>query len=241
MEVPKPSCPGEWTEPAEAGIALEKNGIVDHIDGEDEMVAETGECVQVAKGLPFPKLPSQSEIEQHNLTHLPYRSWCPFCVAGRRKNNPHLANQGKERTVPLFVSDYCFLRDDDDTETLSVLVGRMCPSQAVVAIPCEHKGSDPYAVHRLRAFLKSEGTSEFVFKSDQERSLRKLLEDTMTEAKKNGEIFSAVPEASAVGESQSNGRAESAVQYFEDQIRTLKAALESRLKTNSLIKHPSIR
>ena len=31
-----------------------------------------------------PKLPSLKEIEQHNLGHLVYRSWCPFCVAGKK-------------------------------------------------------------------------------------------------------------------------------------------------------------
>ena len=30
-----------------------------------------------------PRKPSQSEGDQHNLTHLPYRSWCTHCVRGR--------------------------------------------------------------------------------------------------------------------------------------------------------------
>ena len=38
-----------------------------------------------------------------------------------------------------------------------------------------------------------------------------------------------VPEHSAVGESQSNGKAERAVQQAEDQVRTAKSALESRI------------
>ena len=47
----------------------------------------------------------------------------------------------------------------------------------------------------------------------------------------------AVPENSPVGESASNGRAERAVQRFEDQLRTFLAELENRigqaLKTTS--------
>ena len=39
----------------------------------------------------------------------------------------------------------------------------------------------------------------------------------------------AIPENSAVGESQSNGKAEAAVKCFEDQLRVMKGALESRL------------
>ena len=45
-----------------------------------------------------------------------------------------------------------------------------------------------------------------------------------------GLIQSAVPENSAVGESQSNSRAERAVQTFEDMLRTYKSALEARME-----------
>ena len=61
----------EWESPADAGIALERQGIVDHVDGNKEVVADTGECIQLPQPLPSPKLPSQSEIDFHNLTHVP--------------------------------------------------------------------------------------------------------------------------------------------------------------------------
>mgnify|MGYP003336159420 FL=1 len=60
----------------------------------------------------------------------------------------------------------------------------------------------------------------------------------MTEALKAGDVVSAVPESSAVGESQSNGRAENALQQFEDLARTLKAALEARLGKKVPLDHP---
>ena len=62
-------------------MVLETEGIVDVVGDEEEIVAETGESVVVPKGLPSPSLPSKAEVEHHNLTHLPYRTWCPFCVA----------------------------------------------------------------------------------------------------------------------------------------------------------------
>ena len=33
--------------------------------------------------------PTLKEREEHNLTHLPYRSWCPACVAGRGRGPLH--------------------------------------------------------------------------------------------------------------------------------------------------------
>lgn len=49
----------------------------------------------------------------------------------------------------------------------------------------------------------------------------------------------AAPELSHPGESQSNGLAERSVGIFEDQFRTLKCALEQRLKTRIPTPHPS--
>ena len=36
-----------------------------------------------------PVLPSEAEVEQHELTHLPFRSWCRHCVRAKGKENPH--------------------------------------------------------------------------------------------------------------------------------------------------------
>ena len=33
--------------------------------------------------------PSQEEVDRHMATHLPFRSWCEFCVRGKAKNAVH--------------------------------------------------------------------------------------------------------------------------------------------------------
>ena len=102
---------GEWQYPEAAGMALDAEGVLYVVDGEEEVIAETGECIVIPKLLPSPKLPSRAVAEHHNLTHIPFGNWCPICVAARRKKNAHRANQEEERTVPLFCSDYCFVRE----------------------------------------------------------------------------------------------------------------------------------
>ena len=42
-----------------------------------------------SKRLVNPRLPTQEEIEQHELTHLPYRNWCPVCVKAKGKDLAH--------------------------------------------------------------------------------------------------------------------------------------------------------
>ena len=36
-----------------------------------------------------PLKPTEAEVEELNLTLLPYRSWCRHCVRGRGKEMPH--------------------------------------------------------------------------------------------------------------------------------------------------------
>mgnify|MGYP003334952009 CR=1 FL=1 len=52
------------------------------------------------------------------------------------------------------------------------------------------------------------------------------------------QLEQAVPEVSAIGESQSNGRAESSVLRIQHTVRTYRCALESKLETRIPCNHP---
>ena len=56
----------------------------------------------------------------------------------------------------------------------------------------------------------------------------------------SGEVVVGVPETSSPGESQSNGAAERAVRSIEDQLRTMKLALESHINAKIPCQHPII-
>ena len=58
------------------------------------------------RALPSPSEPSEQERELHNLTHLPYRSWCPVCVQSKGRHSPHKAI--KDRKAVLHI-DFGFL------------------------------------------------------------------------------------------------------------------------------------
>ena len=73
-----------------------------------------------AKGLPAPQQPTAQERLEHEITHLPYRSWCPVCVhaKGRSDNHPKQHNKtpviqcdityykaiGEQTTSPIFTA-----------------------------------------------------------------------------------------------------------------------------------------
>ena len=217
---------------------------------DDVVQDETGEASQLHRELPAPKPPSKEEVRKHNLTHWPYRSWCPWCVMGRRNAEPHLAAKGAaERSLPLLVLDYAFLRNREDEDFATVLVGKCYPSRQVMATVIDAKGMDYFAVQQVADFIRECGLTRFVWKSDQEKAVRALVEEAVKRSGRSGDLVPtdgttpvvAVPEASPVGSSASNGRAERTIQQVEDQLRTMKAALESRLGTKLPCNHPVVR
>ena len=52
-------------------------------DDEDENVVDEDFCKTKVKKLQNPKDPTKEEREEHEKTHLPFRSWCRHCVRGR--------------------------------------------------------------------------------------------------------------------------------------------------------------
>ena len=45
---------------------------------------------QDAKVLCKPCMPSQAVIDQHMISHVPFRNWCVHCVKGKRKGKGHM-------------------------------------------------------------------------------------------------------------------------------------------------------
>ena len=91
------------------------------------------------------KQPKPEEVAVHNLTHLPYASWCPTCVACKGKESPHLReNPGKERSSrPTFCMDFCFTGTSHDEAPAAVsLVCVDSWSRNMVCIPTASKGKD---------------------------------------------------------------------------------------------------
>ena len=70
-----------------------------------------------------PKLPSQAEVEEHDLTHLPFRSWCRHCVRGRGRAADHRA-QDRDDGLLEFHVDYCFLSSAESSEKYTIMVAR---------------------------------------------------------------------------------------------------------------------
>ena len=73
------------------GGASLKNSREDGLFGQEEL--EEVEEAREGKTRALPKGPSEEQMRVHRLTHYPFRSWCPQCVAGRAKSWPHFLQE----------------------------------------------------------------------------------------------------------------------------------------------------
>ena len=79
-----------------------------------------------------PMMPSPDEVEEHNLTHIPFRSWCKHCIRGRGESVAHSRAQRDPSGVPELHMDYCFLGCKDE-ETQPIMVMRDRDSKMMVS------------------------------------------------------------------------------------------------------------
>ena len=80
----------------------------------DEDVVQEAEEL---KPVPAPVLPSKEEVEAHNVSHLPFRSWCSACVRGRRLSLGHRKVDMKTKEaeqIPTVSVDYGFFGRPED-------------------------------------------------------------------------------------------------------------------------------
>ena len=91
------------------------------------LVEEIGEEARRATPMYVPKGPSDAERRAHENHHMPYRSWCEYCVKGKGKESPHLSRyEQADDGIPVVQIDYVFLHDTGDMEakvTFLTMVG----------------------------------------------------------------------------------------------------------------------
>ena len=76
---------------------------------EDDAEAGSRSPVQVAA----PTQPTNEEIEEHELTHLPFQSWCKECVQGRGMQAPRHRAKKDDQPMKVFHVDFMFLEPKD--------------------------------------------------------------------------------------------------------------------------------
>ena len=170
---------------------------------EADRLKASNEGNQFVKKMIDPRLPNQKDVEEHNLTHLPYRNWCPVCVRSKGKEMGHRTATDKERIISEYCFDYCFPGDEFGFK-LTVLAGqeRLGGMKFATAVPTKG-ASGKFATDKCLDFIEDCGDSNgrIIIKNDQEPSMQFVIDDLIAERKEGGTII----EESPVKGSGSNG------------------------------------
>ena len=126
-----------------------------------------------------PATPSVEERALHEASgHVPYRSWCQWCIAARAADKPHLRGQQPEtdEAVPRYEFDFADLgREEDQVLPIPSLNAVDVGSESLSATLCPAKAFSEYLVGTILAFVEALGHNVVMLYSDQEPVLVQLL------------------------------------------------------------------
>ena len=71
----------------------EKATFKEHLESDDE---DNQQAIK-ARATAAPNQPTREEVQEHNLTHMPYRIWCPICVQGKGRSTSHLQQTSRSK------------------------------------------------------------------------------------------------------------------------------------------------
>ena len=202
---------------------------------DQEQVEDMDQESLVPHLVPDVSQPTQQEIEEHNKTHLNFRSWCPHCVAGKSVERNFAATSHEPSCLPCFQADYMFLGEKDTEGTTPILTLKDDKQYSVFADVVPQKGAHDFVTKQILEDIDTTGFTDIIFKTDNEPAIVAVR----NEVKQNGS-HKTVPENSIRGQSRSNGFIENANKFVAGQIRTLRSALHTNLNHVINRDHPVI-
>ena len=160
-------------------------------------------------------------MEQHELTHLPFRNWCRHCVRAKGQESPH--HDASPGGVSKFATDYMFMGEDGTPITILAGDDGMARAFFVHVVPC--KGTSQACAEKALAHnVLSTGHQKVILHCDQEPSIIDVKH------KAGAHIpTEIVYEESPVGDSNANGSNERAIQTIQGQIRAIKDYTERQI------------
>ena len=90
----------------------------EEVDGEEVVVGKHWKRAVVK--------PSAEEVRRHMISHVPFRSWCEYCVKGKAKDSPHYrVLRGDVDEEPVFSWDYMYMKSSGAASSSTEYVGDM--------------------------------------------------------------------------------------------------------------------
>ena len=217
-------------------VAFPANPIVQEA-GEEEEGEEEAEERLVPRCMRSPSEPSMAEREAHMATHLPFRSWCKFCVQGRAENPPHQKSENEEVNTPEIQMDYCFTRKEHEEENITILVVKDRNSKVIMpsVVQTKGRGADDAVEAVVKCVRRLGHRGQLTLKVDNENSLLDLREAVMAALQQT-----CTPLRPPAYAHQSNGAVENGVKLVKGLLRVHLAALEEKIGASIPSRHPVV-
>ena len=200
----------------------------DDEEGDKEAVIHD-EDVEKLRVAPSPQMPSAAEVEEHRITHYPFRSWCKECIEGRalgerRGQNSHGPS---ERLVTTIGIDYFFMTgkgmmsrselngeypeneqgeaklEDDRSkgEIVKCVIVRDSMTKAIFAhvVPCKGLDEHLHVVKLVCADIEWMGHVKMILQSDGEPALTAFRDAVRERMSKTDGVSQIAVRASPVG------------------------------------------
>ena len=141
--------------------------------------------------------------------------------------------------MPEVSMDFFFMGDPGEDKTWKLLAARERGTKMTLAMAVPAKGADVQVARRVVAFFRELGCEQgdMVVHSDQEPAIQSLI-TAVGKARAAAGGGRMVVESSPVGHSASNGVAERSIREIEQQVRTMRSALEARWGVRLQGQHP---
>ncbi len=227
-------------------------------------IEEDSDDVEPLRSAPSPKLPSADEVECHRCTHIPFRSWCKWCILGRGRGAQHRGAQ--ESTIACVGVDYFFItsgglfrRDELDYprdvegeqavdearrsgQIIKCIIVRCSQTKCLFAhaVPYKGAGEDDLVANIVAEDILWLGHVELIVKADNEPALQALVTRVLEVVRVKGALSKVTREEPAKYDSQSNGGTEVGVRLVRGLFRTLKLCLEARVDRYIPVDHALI-
>ena len=232
----------------------------------DDKAEDDPEEVQDSKVAPSPSLPSKAEVEEHRITHLPFRSWCKECIMGKALGEQRSSKHPPSK-IAIIGIDYFFMTKDglvtrdelaseyskdaegnsrltqarNEGNIVKCVIIRCSATKMIFAhvVPVKGADDDGQVCDLVASGLQFIGHTKLIVRADGEPALQKLLTETIKRLRIKVEDLDTISrERPEPYESQSNGLIEVGVRVLRAQFRTMRACLECRIGRVVPVDHP---
>ena len=124
------------------------------------------------------------------------------------------------------VADYCFVKSNSDSSTITGLVIKVYPYKLFFGCIVQSKGPDPLVVSRLTQWIKNIGLVHFAYRSDEEPAIIAMIQEACARVGRRGvkvteaeEENLQVPELTAEDCKEIDPRDLAAGTYYEEKMR----------------------